>query len=83
MKRRDWSKEERQERSRRAVELNLGGTLQGGYHGPWWKPEELALLGTMPDEELAKRIDKTEEAVRRQRLRRKIAPAKDRRRKGN
>jgi hypothetical protein len=32
-------------------------------------------------EELAKRIGKTTEAVRRQRLRRKIAPARDRRRK--
>jgi hypothetical protein len=35
----------------------------------------------MPDEELAKRIGKTEEAVRRQRIRQKIATARDRRRK--
>jgi hypothetical protein len=42
----------------------------GGYEMPerWaeagWKPEELAMVGTMPDEELARRIGKTQAAVR-------------------
>jgi hypothetical protein len=75
------SEEERERRRQRARQQNKEGSLRGGYRGPSWTAEELALLGTMPDSDLAKRIGKSEETVRRQRLRRKIAPAKDRRRK--
>jgi hypothetical protein len=42
-----------------------------------WKPEELALLGTMPDEELAIRIDRTKTAVRVARNRRGIPTVRD------
>jgi hypothetical protein len=42
-----------------------------------WKPEELALLGTMPDEELALRIGRTANALRIARNRRGIPSARD------
>jgi hypothetical protein len=42
-----------------------------------WKPEELALLDTMPDEELALRIGRTANAVRIARNRRGIPSARD------
>jgi hypothetical protein len=41
-----------------------------------WKPEELALLGTMPDEELARRTGRTANAVRLARNRRGIPSAR-------
>jgi hypothetical protein len=53
------------ERCRRTVrELNLGRNLVLGYHGPRWTPQQLALLGTLPDEEVAKRTGRTPNAVR-------------------
>jgi hypothetical protein len=42
-----------------------------------WKPEELALLGTLPDDELAHRIGRTKTAVRVARNRRGIPSARD------
>jgi hypothetical protein len=42
-----------------------------------WKPEELALLGTMPNEELARRTGRTANAVRIARNRRGIPSARD------
>jgi hypothetical protein len=47
-----------------------------------WKPEELALLGTMPDAEVARRTGRTAHAVRLARTRRGIPSVRDRRRKG-
>src|SRR5262245_47061425 len=38
---------------RRAPEENLGRRLQPGYHGPRWTDDQLPLLGTLPDEEVA------------------------------
>jgi hypothetical protein len=62
--------------------MNLGQHLSPGYNrGPWWTMEELMLLGTMPDEDVAARIGRTVGAVRRQRTIRGIANARDRRRK--
>jgi hypothetical protein len=43
---------------------------------------ELALFSLMLDDDLAKQIGKTTDAVRRPRILQKIAMAKDRRRKG-
>jgi hypothetical protein len=62
---------------------NLKQYLQTGYHGEWWKPEELALLGTLPDAEVAARIGRTTVAVRCQRTLRGILSACDRRRREN
>jgi hypothetical protein len=47
--------------SRISLDLNLGQYLQPGYHGPHWTADELALLGTMPDEEVAARIGRPAE----------------------
>jgi hypothetical protein len=60
----DWSAEEREARGRRAVELGLAKNLLTGYHGPQWTPEDFALLGTIPDEEVARRTGRTAGAVR-------------------
>jgi hypothetical protein len=68
------------ERRRRVLELNLARYLEKGYHGPWWTTAELALLGTAPDEEIAARVGRTKEAVRRMRTQRGIPTACDRRR---
>jgi hypothetical protein len=67
MHERGLADEEADERRRRAVELDLGRYLHTAYHGPRWTPQEVALLGTMPDEELAARIGKTPVAVRQKR----------------
>jgi hypothetical protein len=47
--------------------------------GQTWTDSELALLGTIPDGELAARIGRTEEAIEVMRARRGIPTAKDRR----
>jgi hypothetical protein len=73
MKERDWSDQEREQRRQRAAVLNEAGVLHGGYRGPWWTTEQLALLGTASDAEVAARIDKSRDAVRAQRVRRGIA----------
>jgi hypothetical protein len=76
---RGLTEEEADERRRRAVELNLGQYLHTGYHGPRWTAEELALLGTMPDDVVAARIGKTMVAVSLMRRRMGIInPAADR-----
>jgi hypothetical protein len=46
-----------------------------------WTPEQLALLGTRPDEQLAEQLGRTAHAVRLKRTRLGIASASDRRRK--
>src|SRR5262249_4556778 len=54
-------------RRRNALELDLGRHLHTGYHGPRWTTGEVALLGTLPDEEVAARVGKTPSAVRQKR----------------
>ena len=56
---------------RRRREHQIGGRA--------WTDSELALLGTVPDDELATRIGRTETAVQAMRARRGIRTAKDRR----
>jgi hypothetical protein len=48
-----------------------------------WTADDLALLGTMPDEEVAGRIGRTATAVRVMRTHRAIPSARDRRRREN
>jgi hypothetical protein len=67
IKAREWTDEECDARSRRALDLNLGRTLVTGYRGAWWTPEDFALLGTVPDEEVTRRTGRTADAVRRKR----------------
>jgi hypothetical protein len=47
-----------------------------GSHGPRWTAQELALLGTASDAEIAERTGKSRDAVRAQRVRRKIVANK-------
>jgi hypothetical protein len=67
-----WTDEERQHQIQRA----LAG------RSALWTDEELALLGTMPDDELAAQIGRTVEAVSLKRTRQGIPKARDRRKKG-
>jgi hypothetical protein len=74
--------EEVEQRRRTNRELDLARHLVKGYHGPRWTRKELALLGKLPDEEVARRTGRTLNAVRAVRARRNNASACDRRRKG-
>jgi hypothetical protein len=74
MKRKGWPAQARAERRERAVAGDYAARLQPGYHGPRWTQGQLALLGTAPDAEVAARIGKSRNAVRAQRVRRKIRP---------
>jgi hypothetical protein len=49
--------------------------------GPLWTPEELALLGTMSNEEVAARVGRSVKAVRVKRNKLGIATPRDRRRR--
>jgi hypothetical protein len=50
-----------------ALDLNLGRHLIKGWHAPRWTAEQLALLGTIPDEEVAAKTGRSVSAVRRKR----------------
>jgi hypothetical protein len=64
---REWTEAEREARRLRAVAMDLGRNLATGYHGPRWTPAGIALLGTAPDEEVARRTGRTVGAVRQKR----------------
>jgi hypothetical protein len=59
--------EERERHRQNAKRLNLAQYLPKGYVGPWWTARQRALLGKLPDEEVAARVGRTVDAVRRQR----------------
>jgi hypothetical protein len=59
--------EQVEQRRRAALENNLVKYIIPGYHGPWWSRDELALLGKLPDEEVARRVGRTPNAVRQKR----------------
>jgi hypothetical protein len=61
------SEEECERRSRINRARDLKRHLHPGYHGPRRTPQEVALLGTLPDEEVAARTGKTPGAVRQKR----------------
>jgi hypothetical protein len=53
-----------EQRRRTALELGYGRRLRPGYNlGPWWSPRELALLGKLPDEEVAAKVGWAPNAV--------------------
>jgi hypothetical protein len=68
--------EQVEQRRQTAVRLNLGQHLRPGYHGPRWTAEDLDLLGVLPDDEVAMRTNRSENAVRLARRRRGIARVK-------
>jgi hypothetical protein len=72
MRGREFTERERRACRRRAGRLNQGQYLEAARRKRAWPEEHLALLGTMPDEELARRLGKSENAVRLQRERRGI-----------
>jgi hypothetical protein len=80
MRQRGLTEEECDQRTRRALELDLARYLKTGYHGPRWTAQDLALLGTMSDDRVAERIGRTAVAVRAMRGKLGIPTAQDRRR---
>jgi hypothetical protein len=66
-----------------ALALNLARYMHRAERPDRWTPEGVALLGTLPDAEIAARIGRTESAVRRQRSRRGLRSPRDRRRREN
>lgn len=63
---REFTAAERKKRSRDAKRRKQR-PAQTGYHGPLWTPAQEALLGTVPDEEVARRIGRSEKGVREKR----------------
>ena len=59
--------EQVERRRRTAFEMNLGRNLITGFHGPRWTKKDLALLGKIPDNEVARRTGRTPDAVRQKR----------------
>jgi hypothetical protein len=61
--------EQVERRRRTAIDKGLGRNLVPGFQGPRWTAEQLALLGTLPDAEVARRTGRTPNAVRQMRER--------------
>jgi hypothetical protein len=66
------SPEQVERRRRTALELNLGQYLDPA-HGAGWGDEELALLGELPDDEVARQTGRSKDAVRQKREELRIA----------
>jgi hypothetical protein len=81
VKERGWPDEERERCRQINAEMGLAQNLVLGYHGPLWTPEDIALLGTVPDEKVARKTGRTVEAVRIMRTRLGIPTFQDRRRR--
>jgi hypothetical protein len=60
----EWTGAERERRRQLNAEKGLAGYFVTGYQGPLWTAEDIALLGTADDEEVARRIGRTPNAVR-------------------
>jgi hypothetical protein len=56
--------EQVEQRRRTAREKNLVQYIIPGYHGPWWSQDQLALLGKLPDDEVARLVGRSCNAVR-------------------
>jgi hypothetical protein len=77
---RGWTEEERERLRRANARLGLAKALVLGYHGPLWAAWEIALLGTVPDREVARRTGRSVAGVRQKRMKLGIANSRDRRR---
>src|SRR5262249_5647078 len=67
VKDREWTAAERERCRQASAEMGLAANLILGYHGPPWIPADIALLGTVPDKEIARRAGRTVGAVRQKR----------------
>jgi hypothetical protein len=83
MHERGLTEEERGARQAQARRLNLARHLRQYKRPDGWTAEQLALLGTVPDAELARRFGRTVDAVRLKRTRLGIPKTVDRRRREN
>jgi hypothetical protein len=82
MKAKGWTEEEREQKRQQAIEGGYGAYFPvGSKIFPGWTADELAMLGTVADWEIAKQIGRTREAVRLQRCRLGIANPRDRRKR--
>jgi hypothetical protein len=63
-KAREFTIMERQMKSQDAQRLNLVRNFRTGYQGPRWTAEQLALLNTLSDDEVARQTGRTPNAVR-------------------
>jgi hypothetical protein len=68
IKARVWTDEERAQRRQLNTERELASNLIPGYHGPLWTAQDIAMLGRMLDEVVARRTRRTVGAVRQKRL---------------
>ena len=83
MRERGVTDEEADERSVQAKQRNQGRFLPRGGGQPLWTKEQIELLGTLPDAEVAKRIGRPVDGVRLMRTRLGIPTARDGRRREN
>jgi hypothetical protein len=67
MKAREWTDEERERCRQLYGERGLAAHVIRDYQGPLWTPEDIALLGHVPDERVARRTGRTLGAVRQKR----------------
>jgi hypothetical protein len=82
VKRKRWTRAELNAKRESAIRLNLiRFAHQAGNGLPTWTKQELVLLGTAPDAEVAARIGRTENAVRVKRTKLRIPTAEDRQRR--
>ena len=80
-KAKEWTEAERQAKREIAERPDLGRHLRHGYHGPRWTRMERALLGKLPDAQVAAKLGRTAGAVRHKRNLAGIPPVKDGRRR--
>jgi hypothetical protein len=69
MQARDFTSAEREAKRRLAIDNDLQRHLRAAVHEATWTVEEVALLGQLPDAEVARRTGRTTEAVRQKRER--------------
>ena len=77
---RGWTQEERERRRQSNARLGLSKNLVLDYKGPLWRAREIALLGTVPDREGARRTGRSAGGVRKKRWMLGIANSRDGRR---
>src|SRR5262245_47396880 len=83
MKAREWTEAEREQRRRTNVRLNLVRFAVPGSGRQLWTAADVALLGKLPDDEVARRVGRAVEGVRVKRSKLGIPAARDGRKRGN